>query len=284
MNHDSPAHLASDARLPSLGSLARRIPAAQPALFRTGIALIAMAALCLPGLVLDHRLFNGVSVWLKPVKFQLSVGLYLVTLAAYFLALPPGSDRGGRGRYVVWASVAAGLFEVAYITLQAARGQASHWNVSSLAGSVMYGLMGLGAVVLTSTAFVLGLMIHRDRGRPLDPTLRLALVVGLTMTFVLGAGFGGYMSSTQGHGVGGTLSDAGGLPVFAWSRDGGDLRVAHFFGIHAMHLVPAFAWLAVHRSPPARARLATLAFALLLAALTVGTFVQALLGRPFLRL
>ena len=107
--------------------------------------------------------------------------------------------------------------------------------------------MGLGAVTLSSTALVLGLLVARSTGYALAGALKLSIVLGLVLTFLLGTGFGAYISAQlNGHWVGGSLSDAGGLPLVKWSRDGGDLRVAHFFGIHAMHFIPAFG-LAVHR-------------------------------------
>ncbi len=262
-------------------TLLRRIRSAQPALLQAGIALLALAVVCLPGLWLDARTFNGIDVWIKPIKFQVSVGVFLLTIGAYFLALPPGDDRSRAGRFVVVTGIASGGFEVLYITLQAARGQASHYNFGNAFTIAMYGLMGVGAVLLTSTALVQAWMIRR-RGLPtLSPALRDGLVIGLTLTFVLGAGFGGYMSSADRHWVGGVYSDAGGLPLFEWSRTGGDLRVAHFFGIHAMHFVPAFAWFAASWLPERAARLAVYGFAVLLAAFTTAVFAQAVLGRPF---
>lgn len=258
---------------------------AQPDLFRHGIALLALAVACAPGLWVDARTLHDISVWVKPIKFQVSAGVYLLTLWWYFaVALPPGADRSRAGRYVVWAAVASSWFEVIYITIQAARGEPSHWNRSSTFTTVMYGLMGLGALVLASTGLVQGWMIRRDRKVPLAPALRHALFVGLLMSFVLGAGFGAVMGAGSGHWVGAAASDADGLPVFHWSRQVGDLRVAHFFGLHAMQVVPAVGWMASRWLPTASQRWAVDAFALAFLVFTVGTFVQAKLGMPLVPL
>ena len=52
---------------------------------------------------------------------------------------------------------------------------------------------------------------------------------------------GGYMSSMQSHWVGGDLNDAHGLGFFSWSTTGGDLRVAHFVGMHVAQVLPLVA-------------------------------------------
>lgn len=255
-----------------------------PPLFWVGLAMLAMSVLTLALMVLDARQFQGVSVWSKPWKFQVSTGSYLLTLALFMVWLPRSALQTRTARYVVWVAVVSGIFEVAYICMQGALGQGSHFNLSSRFHTWMYSLMGVGAVLLTSAALALGVLIARTQNYRLAPALKLAVVLGLIATFLLGTGFGGYLSAQpSGHWVGGALTDAGGLPVFNWSRNAGDLRVAHFFGIHAMHFIPAFgALLTITGARQSAARRAVWIFAVLFTALCVWTFVQATRGQPFL--
>jgi hypothetical protein len=84
----------------------------------------------------------------------------------------------------------------------------------------------------------------------------------------------------EGHGV--RVHDGGpGLPVVNWSTGGGDLRVAHFFGMHALQLVPAVGWLLDRQRVAAGPRW-TAAFAAGYLALWVLLIAQALAGRPLI--
>jgi hypothetical protein len=268
----------------TLSTWLHRTRAASAPLYWAGLAMLA---LCLPLLVLpfvDTRLFQGVSVWLKPLKFALSTGVYLLTLALFVSFLPRSETQAPSKsvRYLVWAAVLAGSFEVFYIVWQGARAEASHFNTSSALYIWLYSAMGVGAVLMTSSSAVLAVLLARRAAPDLSPALRLSIVLGLALTFVLGTGFGGYLSAQRaGHWVGGALSDAGGLPLLAWSTSGGDLRVAHFFGIHAMHFIPGFAviW-SLLRLPDTFAKPAVWAFASGFTGLTVWTFLQARAGTP----
>jgi hypothetical protein len=110
----------------------------------------------------------------------------------------------------------------------------------------------------------------------------LAIVVGLGLTFVLGGGFGSYLGGQTGHLVNGATTDAHGIWLFNWSTGGGDLRVAHFFGMHAMQIIPLFTLLL----PVQMSRRVTCALVVTFSAAYAGfsahTFVQAIQGLPFI--
>jgi hypothetical protein len=72
-----------------------------------------------------------------------------------------------------------------------------------------------------------------------------------------------------------------GLWLMKWSRDGGDLRVAHFFGIHAMQVLPMFAALLPRAWSARTAIVVVVGAAGVYAAATTFTFVQAIHGLPF---
>ena len=235
--------------------------------------------LLLPGALawsLDDRTLRGANVWIKPMKFALSIAVLALT-TAWFIGHLPRVRRGAPGvRAVVAIVLGAGIFELAYITLQAALGQASHYNVGDAVHAAMYTLMGVGALTLTASQPLLAWQIHRHGDSSLTPAYRLAVVLGLALTFVLGAGAGIPLSALP-------PAPGPGLPILGWSMVAGDLRPAHFLGIHAAQLVP-LAGAAIVAARIARPRRALVAFAAAYAALWLALVVQASLGLPLVRL
>jgi len=268
------------ARTESLSSyVVRDLIARQPLLARTALATLLLAIPAALLTLVDPRLLDGVSVWTKPFKFLVSTAFFLGTLAWFYALLPEDVRRGRSARWLAAIAVATAVFEVAYITVQGARGEASHFNTATPLSAAMFSLMGIAAVILAACSPWLAVLIARHN-RTAPPVYRHAVLLGLWLTFGLGAIAGMYLGSHGTHWVGGTASDAGGLPLFGWSRDGGDLRIAHFLGIHAMQILPLLGWWLRDRVQGGRA-LVTVAAALL-SVVTVGVFVQALLGQPLI--
>ena len=63
------------------------------------VLILGLMAPTVLALVVDGRTLNGISVWIKPLKFQLSVGLYLLTLAWLFGALGKAQAFAGKALY-----------------------------------------------------------------------------------------------------------------------------------------------------------------------------------------
>jgi hypothetical protein len=178
------------------------------------------------------------------------------------------------------------IAETFVLNLQAARGVGSHFNNATNFDSLIYAFMGVGALILTWPAMALGVRFLLSKPtEKLTPGLKLGAGLGLSLGFILTVALAGYMSMRSGgHWVEAPMTDANGLPIVGWSRQGGDLRVTHFFATHMMQALPLIGFLADKFSEQSRFSakvwvwVATL-FALLL---TFGTFWQALSGYSFL--
>jgi hypothetical protein len=245
---------------------------------------IALLAPSLLAYALDERLINDVNIWTKPLKFQISL---VLTLGTLLWLLPLLDGEWLHSRLVRFGAFLAGFFavvEIAYITLQSARGRASHFNYSTPFESAMYSIMGVGAVSIVLGCFLIGLAIWLARRGENGFSLGAAIGLMLGAVLTLATAFpmsSGALPGQVGHWIGGVPSDAGTLPLVGWSRAGGDLRVAHFFGTHAMQALPLLGLIA-DRLAPDRARPIVWGGAALAILVTVATFLQAVAGRPFL--
>ncbi len=120
---------------------------ARQAALRIALACGVLALPSLGALLLDARQLSSVSVWAKPLKFELSLALHWATVARLL---------GAPHRAFVT------VVELLYIVLQAARGRASHFNNDTLLKAVRCtALMGTVLVALTSWQAV--------QGKPLWP-------------------------------------------------------------------------------------------------------------------
>ena len=247
---------------PRLVALSR--PNAQLMRLTLFVALAALPLMAAYGL--DDRLFQGDSIWLKPLKFHLALTVYTGTLALYGMLLPEGTFSSRRWRAYLGVVTAAILAELVWIETAAALGTASHFNQSGLWG-VIYPIMGAAAVILTSLSLSMGVVFWRHRA----DVLMLSVAVGLILTFILTVPIAATMSNGTGHLVGTPVTGAR-FPLMGWSTEVGDLRLSHFLATHAMHFVP-LAGLTGSRG-------AVWGAAAGFTALTLWSFARALMGLP----
>lgn len=198
-------------------------------------AMAALAPVSLVLLVTDGRVLDGANVWAKPLKFQLSLAIFFATLALMVGLVAPRLRRGLWVRGAVWIAIGTGVFEIVWITLRAAMAERSHYATDTAFGTAMYVLMGIGAVLLSLTPLVVSvvLMCSRLASEPAR-VLRWGVCVGTFAGLVGTAWVGQQLGSNPAHYPSGAEDAASRLPVVGWSTERGDLRIAHFVGMHAM--------------------------------------------------
>lgn len=214
----------------------------------------------------------GVNAWFKPAKFALSIGIFSWTMGWYAAYL----DEPGVVRVFNWVVVLTLGFEILYISLQAGRGQLSHYNLSSPTYSFLYFLMALAATIVTLWTAYFGLLFFQKQLPELPGYYLWGIRLGIII-FVVFSFEGFVMGSRMSHTVGGLDGDHG-IPFLGWSTKFGDPRVAHFIGMHALQVLPLLAFYVLKNTK------LTLATGLMYGLLAVWVLTQALAGKPFMRL
>lgn len=227
------------------------------ALTATGLLMLAALIVFVAGIALDQRTVTGAPAWLKPAKFAISTAIFVFTIAWLL-------------RYVtIWRSFvkvisslmsAILVLEVGIIAFQAARGVPSHFNISSRFDGVLFAIMGTAIVMLW--LMTIGIFVALLRQRFENTAWGWWLRLGVLIT-IIGSAAGGSMLRIKpdqiaqkragermiaigGHTVG--AQDGGrGLPGTGWSTEHGDLRVAHFVGLHGMQILPFLGWAIMRR-------------------------------------
>ena len=224
----------------------------------------------------DTRTVMGLNPWIKPMKFALSITIYVWTVA-WFLKYLPGP--AGAPRKIGWGIAITMVVEIICITMQAARGTTSHYNIATPFDGIIFSVMGV--MILLNTIFAAALLVLFFIRKPELPAAYLwGIRLGL-LVMIAGSLEGMVMIMNMAHTVG--APDGGpGLPFVNWSSSAGDLRVAHMLGLHALQTFPlAGYWLQRQHE---RRRMGSpmawlLGFVLVYFGVAVYTFWQAMQGR-----
>ncbi len=224
----------------------RSLFTAAPALTVFGFVMAADLVFTLLGLAVDHRIITGAPAWLKPAKFALST-----MIACWSFAVCMASTS-------VWPRLVRALdvlltvglaIEIALIDMQAARGTTSHFNIATSFDATVFAVMGVSIACIWLAMVVLTVVLFRQpfAKSAWGWSLRLGMVLA-----VAGTGSGALMVRPPGAHTVGAPDGGRGLPVTNWSVDHGDLRVAHFLGMHGLQVLPLLAWWMGRRRVPER--------------------------------
>ena len=190
-----------------LSKVFRSVREESPILYYIALINLIGAVVCIPGLFWDDRTLMGVNVWIKPIKFLISVGIYILTVG-YLITLYPFSNlkKNIIINIVAWSL----LLENIIIVTQGARGVQSHYNFNSAFDGMLFAMMGiLIAINVTVMAFFVieTLRLKLKVSRP----LQWAILAGWIIS-IFGSWIGGQMIGQMAHNVG--IADGGpGLPL-----------------------------------------------------------------------
>ncbi|HAA54545.1 MAG TPA: hypothetical protein DCE42_07295 [Myxococcales bacterium] len=236
---EEPERLSSLPTMQSLRTWHNTLAGRDRLLWQFGWISLGVGVCCVLLWCFDPRQVTGINVWIKPFKFATSLWVYAWTLG--WLMDTFRWHRVER-QVIRWSVIVVMCIELGAICMQAARGTTSHFNNTTAFDGLVFNLMGIAIFWNTLVAgYVCIITFLPQRWRVSKPSLYQWGVRWGFVVFLIGSTVGGLSASMLRHSIG--VPDGGpGLPFLNWSTQGGDLRVAHFFGIHALQLIPLVGW------------------------------------------
>jgi hypothetical protein len=214
----------------------------------------------------DERILFGISVWSKPMKFAISIVVFSWTMAWFLHELP----QKVKVKKIAWGIILMLSLEQVIIIGQAARGEMSYFNVSSLLNAILFQIMGIAILINTIMVFWAFLLFRKVDSLPLG--YKLGIQLGM-LIFIVASLEGYLMAANLSHTVGAPDGQEG-IFFLNWAKSYGDLRIFHFLGLHALQVLPLFAWYFSRDKP-----MPVIVFGIIYFLLSLGTFWNALAGR-----
>ena len=134
----------------------------------TGLAIglwwnVALLVASVAALPFDKRIILGLNPWIKPIKFEISVILFLATIALLVWSVGrTGMWRRSRA-WLGWGFGICMIIENSIIALQSARGVRSHMNFATVKDALLFSVMGL--FIALNTVLVAWLLVLWFRTR-----------------------------------------------------------------------------------------------------------------------
>jgi hypothetical protein len=223
-------------------------------LVAAGAACGALALFSLIAMAFDDRTLLGESVWVKAFKFGFSLCAYMLSLA-WLLSHLTRLRRTGWWAGACFALIS--VVEVAVVAAAAAAGTFSHFNTSDdpLNQVVQSAFQFIPLMFLSNALIAVLVLFQRIGDKAVTAVVRWGLLLSTLGMFAAFAitnfaargertvedAEGNEVVLNAGHGVGDL--DGNGMFLTGWSTTGGDLRPAHFFGLHGIQVLIAVAML-----------------------------------------
>lgn len=241
-----------------------------PLLFWYGVLNFVAAIVCAVLTQTSDITVLNINAFVKPMKFYVSIGIFVFTMGW----LIPYLQMPKKERAYTYMAIIIFTFESLVITWQAANGRLSHFNKDAPMYIALFSLMGIAISILTVWTGYIGYLFFKKKEFDLPASYVWGIRLGI-LFFVLFAFEGGLMASLLRHTIG--AADGGkGLPVVNWSREHGDLRIAHFLGMHTLQIFPLFGYYI------AKSGKGVIVFASIYVLMVFAVLIEALMGMPLI--
>lgn len=230
------------------------------------------ALLCIFFVQVSDTIVLGINAWIKPLKFFISTAIFSFTMGWIMFHL----TKQKAVTIFSWVVILILTFENVIIVWQAANGRLSHFNISSSLYGLLFGLMGVAITIMTLWTLYIGILFLRQKNFLLTKQYVLAIRIAI-LFFVFYAFVGGIMAANLSHTVGGSMSTSKSFPLLNWSRQFGDIRVAHFFGMHSLQILPLIGFYI------AKSKTSVVIIAIVYFSLVTASLLQALNGIPLIK-
>ncbi len=233
---------------------------------------------CLVGAIICYILTKttktqvlGTNAWFKPFKFLLSTTIFVWSMGWYLQYL----DDTPSVMWYSWGMILLLNFENVYIMYQASQGEMSHFNLTTPFKSAMFNLMGFAAACISFWTAYIGFLFFSDKVADIPAGYLWGIRLGILIFFIFslqGFAMGARLSHTVGAADG-----SEGIPLVNWSKKYGDLRIAHFMGMHALQVLPLLSFYAVRNVKM------VFVMSIVYGLTTLWVFIQALQGKPLIK-
>ena len=158
--------------------------------------------------------------------------------------------------------------------MQAIRNTTSHFNNTSVFNGIVFNIMGILIGIFTVIVILVCISFFRQKQFSISMAYVWGIRLGL-LFFIIFSLEGGVMVGLLKHTIGADDGGAG-FPLVNWSSEHGDLRIAHFLGLHSLQILPLFG------NYISRSKNQTILFSAVYFVICAALFLQAINGIPLL--